>query len=417
MLARTDEPMAGPWRMQAGPRWRRRSFSIKGWPRADYWIRVRALHEGEPVGAFCVRLFTNEKAGVLPRSSSPSSPIDLGTGTVFLTDTTFFDRDEEVRFRPDPVPTVPDKPAVDADQPWELPAQGIRDISYDPQEGQYRLIYRTYAEGQPQPDLAEAMKNADLLAVSRDGLTWEKPQLGRVAFNGNTDNNILSNKPRAHLSAKFDRHSDEARRALESANFHYYDPDRHGPIDLSELFIASWKRGFPADCKSIVDAKATPEPPDGDDIVRGVKGATAMFERDGDYYLLGRDAAYWGGVGQDLWHATESVRGHANLDGSKALFYFYRPTPPGYPPHWAPSDNLCRSRRCIAVLWTTDGLTWNRRFAVSPDEFDVDGTVYYSMRVIGPIGSDLTTPDTFKRATYGQSALAPAPMYLVLCHS
>jgi len=412
VLAKTNESQAGPWRLTVDHRRRRRSFSTKGWPRADYWIRLRAVHQGEPVGPFCVRLFTKEGSGVAARSTPADAPLDLGSGTVFLTDRTFFENDDGVRFCPDPVPTVPDRPVIEPDRPWELTNLHTRDMSYDSENRQFRLIYRTYSHGPQQPGSADTMKNVDLLAVSSDGLQWEKPELGLVEFNGSTANNILSNKPRSLINGKFDKTSDEARRALQSAKFHFYDADRDGSFDLDELFIPHWKRGFPADCKSIVEANAIPEPSDGDDIVRGVTGATAMIERDGDYYLLTREPVVYAGMGQDLRHATETVRGHANLDRSKGLFYFYRPTPPGYPPHWAPSDNLCRGRRCIAVLWTTDGLTWNRRFALSPDEFDVDGTVYYAMNVIGPIGSDLVLPHTFKRDLYAQSALAPGPMVL-----
>ena len=418
VLAGTDEPLAGPWRMCVDGRRSQKTFSTKGWGRADYWIRLRVLHDGEPVGAYCVRLFTKEASNSLQLSTStmPSTPMDLGTGTVFLTDETFFESVENIRFCPDPAPRVPDRPLIESDRPWELDGLSVHEISYDEERQEFRLIYRTSTYRPERAEEAAALRFADLLAVSKDGLEWEKPNLGRVEFQGSKANNILSNAPTKYLSGKFGENSEEARRAIENANFRFYDPDRDGPIDLSEILIPAWKRGFPEECQRIIEARAIPEHPEGDSIFRGrPRGYSPMIERDGDFVVLTREPIMYGGVGQNLWHCTETVRGHANLDGSQRLFYFFRPTPPGYPPHWAPSDNLCHARRCIAVLWTNDGFTWERRFALSPDEFDVDGTVYYAMCAIGPIGSKLVgkeAPTGFKRSLYPQCALAKSPMYL-----
>ena len=58
------------------------------------------------------------------------------------------------------------------------------------------------------------MKHAKLLAVSTDGLNWEKPELGKVDWRGSTKNNILSNEPPKRLWGKFDDVSDEAKHAV-----------------------------------------------------------------------------------------------------------------------------------------------------------------------------------------------------------
>ena len=36
-------------------------------------------------------------------------------------------------------------------------------------------------------------------------------------------------------------------------------------------------------------------------------------------------------------------------------------------------------RRVLAVMWTRDYLHWERRFVLSPDEEDLDGTQFYHM--------------------------------------
>lgn len=417
VTAKGDDVIGGPWHMSISRRRKRKSFSMKGWPSGDYWIRFRALQDGAPTGAYCVRLFT--KQGRATESRIRANNLDttnIGCGTLFLTDDTFFDHTQGIQFLPDSTQRMPDRPAIESDRPWELDALTIHDISYDEQNRQFRMIYRTGSHIPEQSERKKALRHAHMLAVSQDGITWEKPNLNLTEFEGSKANNILSNRPTPFLSGKHDHESDEARRAIEHATIRYYNADRDGPIDMAEIFVAPGDhRGFPLACRST----ETPPPPEGDDLFRcpnsSDRGHTPLIERNGDYLVLSREPLVYGGVGQNLMHGTETVRGHANLDGSKGLFYFYRPTTPGYAPHWAPSDNLCRSRRQIAVLWTTDGLNWQRRYAISPDEFDVDGTVFYSMNVIGPTGSCLVEdppPSGFKRNLHARSALKKNPMYL-----
>jgi hypothetical protein len=140
-----------------------------------------------------------------------------------------------------------------------------------------------------------------------------------------------------------------------------------------------------------------------------------LVKRGDEFLVLADKPLVYGGVGQDVLHCTESVRGSATLDGGRARFFFYRPTPPGYAPHWMHTDNLCRARRCAAVFWTEDGFTWNRRFALSPDEYDADATVFYSMRALIPRGSELhagPVPPSSRRGYHGNCELRKSPVYL-----
>ena len=76
--AGTSEPLAGPWRIVVGSRSRRRNFSPKRWPRGEYWIRMRMICGGEPVGPYCIRAFMIEKGGFSLRRD----PIRAGTSVI-----------------------------------------------------------------------------------------------------------------------------------------------------------------------------------------------------------------------------------------------------------------------------------------------------------------------------------------------
>lgn len=412
VAAGTEDRTAGPWRTKVTSRKSVKRFSIRGWPRGDYWIRVRAIREGKPVGSYCIRLFTNETGG--PSILQPSEGAEpVGTGTLFMTDDTFFGEAAQVRFRPQPLAKTPDRPLFDADKPWELPSLGIEEISYDEKTGEYRLIYTT-SSSRPgyKDDHKKEMQFARLLAVSTDGIDWQKPELGKVDFRGSKKNNILSNQPPRRLYGKFDDASDEAKHLLEHATFRYYNPDHDGPIDVGEITFPAWKRKFPEACKSIQAARESGDAA----LFNGwPRGFWPLVKRGDEFLVLSDRPLVYGGVGQDLLHCTESVRGSATLDGGRARFFYYRPTPPGYAPHWMHTDNLCRGRRCAAVFWTEDGFNWNRRFVLGPDEFDDDATVFYSMRALIPRGSELHAgpiPADSRRGYHGENEVRGSPMYL-----
>jgi len=69
------------------------------------------------------------------------------------------------------------------DQPWEKGrASAFSAPIWVPEERVYKWIYR--------PNY----KNWSALAVSKDGIHWEKPLLGLVAFDGSKENNLVSNR-------------------------------------------------------------------------------------------------------------------------------------------------------------------------------------------------------------------------------
>ena len=81
------------------------------------------------------------------------------------------------------------------DQPWEGPGSGIYSCVFFDGE-KYRMYYRGSAATDGKGDRSEQQYNC--LAVSEDGIHWEKPVLGRIEFGGNKDNNILFSGHMAH---------------------------------------------------------------------------------------------------------------------------------------------------------------------------------------------------------------------------
>ncbi len=78
----------------------------------------------------------------------------------------------------------PDNPLVLAEEPWELGHFGINGGSVMIEDGLFRMWYRTSWD-------ASCSDAAMAYATSTDGIHWEKPSLGKVEFEGSTDNNLI----------------------------------------------------------------------------------------------------------------------------------------------------------------------------------------------------------------------------------
>lgn len=83
------------------------------------------------------------------------------------------------------------------DQPWEGPGSGIYSCVFHDGE-KYRMYYRGTGNTAAKSggDLSEAQYNC--LAVSADGIHWERPSLGLVEVEGSADNNIVLSGQKAH---------------------------------------------------------------------------------------------------------------------------------------------------------------------------------------------------------------------------
>ena len=89
---------------------------------------------------------------------------------------------------------TPREVAIQFDAPWEGP------VSFYPVmlevDGQYRTYYRgLYGDGKGEEVAA--------VAISSDGIHWDRPHLGLIAWEGSTDNNIIWQGPGSHNFTPF----------------------------------------------------------------------------------------------------------------------------------------------------------------------------------------------------------------------
>jgi len=86
---------------------------------------------------------------------------------------------------------VPEEIAVHCDKPWEGNGCGYFTVLHDKQESIYRMYYHAW-------QIPTGVEPGGPLTIayfqSKDGITWERPNLGLVDFNGSKDNNIILDK-------------------------------------------------------------------------------------------------------------------------------------------------------------------------------------------------------------------------------
>ena len=397
-----SEPLAGPWRLSLTHQSQDRAFPIDGWPDGEYWIRLRVLIDGSPAGPWCVRKFWKQS----PLPALRPAVLDLAGHPEVLVDDYCFDAVHGVQFVPDPFER-PKAPVVDGSAPHEEEGLQFTSLAWNADAARWEAEYQNFLVAGDRLSDHETRAGLRMLAVSGDGRTWTRPSLSAMAYGGSTLNNILSDDrgPRTQRERELEHD-------IEHATFRFYDEQRDGTVDLDHVFIASGKGRFPFACKSlqISDSATTLAAAERNEVPGmrqdglGVLGEAAApddgafrprpgefwpFEKRGDEYLvLSREPVLYLGIGMDLMHTTESMRCHVERVGARRrLFWYFRPGSPAYPPHGAECDNMHMCLRCLGVMWTDDGLTYLRRFALGPDAFDRTGTQFYAMGMLQRFGT------------------------------
>ena len=372
-------PLAGPWRLSLTHELQEHSFSIAGWGTGEYWIRLRPLVGGEPVGPWCVRKFWRQAAAGPP----PPEVLELAGYPEVLVDDFSFEEAEGVQFVPDTMDKNP-APLAATTEPHDEEMLGLESVDWNEEAGRYEAVYRNGGGRIEREDTRRERSRLRMLLVSEDGENWEKPALGLVEYDGSTANNILSDHREPTPAER------ERAHALEHAEFRFYDAERDGPVDLDHVFIASAKEDFPSRCRSL-------ENQDGDGgesrSFRPHKGEFWPFEQRGDLYLvLTREPVLYLGVGMDLMHTSETIRCHVEESDGKRLHFYFRPASPAYPPHGATYDNMHLCLRCLAVMSTADGIAYDRRFVLGPDGHDRLGSQFYAMGLMQRFGTPGDAP-------------------------
>ena len=124
----------------------------------------------------------------MTESLDGQSIIDIGSRRELLVDDHLIasiSRDAALRLhRP-----VPQEIALETDAPWEGNASGYYTVFQD--DGAYRMYYRGWHFMHDSGSLEYPHYEVVCLAESSDGITWSKPDLGLVEYEGSRSNNII----------------------------------------------------------------------------------------------------------------------------------------------------------------------------------------------------------------------------------
>ncbi len=402
----TQSLVAGPVVLNLDGNVQHHSFKCSSRQRGECWLRLRVILDGECVGPYLVRRFRMETAAELIK---PELPLRPGNRPQYMVDGWLFSSSEGLCHNPDRLERLSDGPVIKLDRPWEKGPQmvSIESFSWDAEEKQYRI---TYFAGPIfiDPEISKKL-DAELyhgsrylcLAVSPDGVHWEKPELGFVEFEGSRENNILRDMQKEDnlLSGEYDSFPVQVkeRPIPERYRYRFYDPETDGPVDM-DRFVLRLFQDFNMEHDYQFEGGFKPAP-----------GEFWGFERRGDLFLaLTHEPILHEHKGYDLYTTTERAstypfegekvalfsnngRGTSTFYDrrSKTFYYFFRPNFPAYPPHGMPYYLTHRYAqiRVRAVMWTVDGIHWKRRYMISPDEHDVPGTTLYGFGIIRPEGS------------------------------
>ena len=116
------------------------TFQHVGWECGEYWIRVQLMEEGKPYGPYMVRKFWKEAIGP---DVEPEPPLNLGSSLQYMVDGWLFERVRGVDFWPMSYEPNPDRPTLVKDKPWEFGIFNLSSLTYDADEGLYKMEYTT----------------------------------------------------------------------------------------------------------------------------------------------------------------------------------------------------------------------------------------------------------------------------------
>ena len=112
---------------------------------------------------------------------------NVGTRRQLFVDERFIERSEGVRLRMNP-PVQHPEPVLTADRPWEAFGIGAYNTAMLEADGRFRLWYDATVLGGGPAEGARRLGYAE----SEDGLTWTKPDLGLIEFQGSKANNLVA---------------------------------------------------------------------------------------------------------------------------------------------------------------------------------------------------------------------------------
>ena len=134
------------------------------------------------------------------QSEPPTTDLDIGSRVEMFVDRYLIDQMYNTTLRL--APPQPQNMAVTFDRPWEGPGSGAyASVFFDGK--QYRLYYRACGNNAAKSGGDLSARQYTCLALSPDGIHWEKPELDLVEFDGSTKNNIVVSGIMAHNFSPF----------------------------------------------------------------------------------------------------------------------------------------------------------------------------------------------------------------------
>lgn len=101
-------------------------------------------------------------------------------------------RTEDCRLTLGRVKKDPANPLFTQDRPWEARIDNMyANVLRDPADGLYKCWYNPFLYWSKPGDRESSRETGLCYAVSEDGVTWEKPELGLIDFEGSTANNLV----------------------------------------------------------------------------------------------------------------------------------------------------------------------------------------------------------------------------------
>jgi hypothetical protein len=141
-------------------------------------------------------LFT---VALLTTTIASAQPIDIGSRLELMIDDYLIENMQGAELRLHP-PT-PREVAITHGAPWEGNACGYYTVLQE--GGLFRMYYRGHGYLLLEKKLASAHQEVICYAESTDGIRWTKPDLGLIAYESSTNNNIIWNSVGSHNFTPF----------------------------------------------------------------------------------------------------------------------------------------------------------------------------------------------------------------------
>ena len=258
------------------------------------------------------------RAEAAPPGGVPG-PVVLDQRVQLFIDDVLIERTERVWRTLDRVRRVPENPLIKSDRSWEgylILQPGS--VIYDPIGQQFQMWYNTMPKT-TNSDIEEFL----MYATSKDGLHWEKPELGLFEFRGSKANNIV----------------------------------------LKDCY---WDHAVIRD----------PEDPDPSRLYKMVYYQEQQDDRCGIWSAFSADGIRWSNHDQNptvpCWATGDTFS--VMQDPASRQYWLYHKTSPGGP-------------RKVSRLVSDDFIHWrNSEFVLEPDRHDPPGTEFYGLSAF-PYGS------------------------------